>query len=396
MGTDVSKKIIWYFCVIGLFAIFSTSISKNPVLPLYAGSLGADETLIGIICAISPIAGIIFSFPVGVISDKLGRRKLLILSGLVIVIAPLLYLIVSDPLWLIPIRFFHGTATATLSPVISSAIADKFGKQKGLLIGTYSSSTLIGRTLAPLIGGAVITLFAFMPADFSYHAVYAVAFLAGVPVLILTLLFKDSKTASTAEKIRVSDFTKSLAAFLSKRDLRCTSAAQMITYFCFGAFETFLPVYLLANGADAWQTGIIFGVQVLVLALTKPYFGKIADNKNPVPQIILGLILTGVSLAFVSFISNIWIMLGISIIFGLGMSMTTVAANVYAADKAQKNQVGASLGALSSIMDIGHSSGPLVTGIIITVFGYTAGFGLCFVLSLIAAIYVIIGARTHG
>ncbi|MDO5845531.1 MAG: MFS transporter [Methanocorpusculum sp.] len=393
METNLSRKLIWYFCVIGLFAIFSTSVSKNPVLPLYAGALGADETLIGIIAAVSPMAGILFSFPVGVISDRLGRRKLLIFSGAVIVAAPLLYLAVTNPLWLIPLRFFHGMATATLSPVISSAIADRFGSQKGLLIGTYSSATLAGRTAAPLVGGAVLTAFAFMPDVFSYHAVYLAAFLAGIPVLVLTFFFRDTAGGGEAEKIRVSDFTRSLGAFLRNRGLRSVSAAQMATYFCFGAFETFLPIYLLANGAEAWQTGVIFGVQVLVLALTKPYFGRLADKKNPVRQIAGGLLLSGAALACVTLVSNIWLLLLVSVVFGFGMSMTTVAANVYAADKAEKNQIGASLGALSSIMDIGHSSGPLVTGCVIAAFSFSAGYLLCCVLAAAAAGYVVWGTR---
>lgn len=45
--------------VIGFLAIFSTTISKNPVLPLYASSLGANDALIGLISAISPLAGIL-------------------------------------------------------------------------------------------------------------------------------------------------------------------------------------------------------------------------------------------------------------------------------------------------------------------------------------------------
>ncbi len=115
---NIQNKFIIYFCIIGCFAIFSTTISKNPVLPLYAASLGANDAYLGLIAAVSPLAGILFSFPVGLISDRLGRRKLLIASGCIFLTAPLLYLLIADPVYLIPVRFFHGLATAILGPVV--------------------------------------------------------------------------------------------------------------------------------------------------------------------------------------------------------------------------------------------------------------------------------------
>ena len=56
------------------------------------------------------------------------------------------------------------------------------------------------------------------------------------------------------------------------------------------------------------------------------------------------------------------------------MSLSTVATSAYVADVAKKEQIGASMGALSSIMDIGQSAGPVVTGIIVAVAGYPSGF----------------------
>jgi len=60
---------------IGFFGIFSTTISKNPVLPLFMKSMHAQTDVIGVIAAISPLAGIIFSFPVGLLADKIGKKS---------------------------------------------------------------------------------------------------------------------------------------------------------------------------------------------------------------------------------------------------------------------------------------------------------------------------------
>jgi MFS family permease len=53
-------------------------------------SIGSSDAVIGLISAISPFASILFSFPVGVLSDRLGRRRLLITAGAIFLIAPLL------------------------------------------------------------------------------------------------------------------------------------------------------------------------------------------------------------------------------------------------------------------------------------------------------------------
>lgn len=49
----------------------------------------------------------------------------------------------------------------------------------------------------------------------------------------------------------------------------------------------------------------------------------------------------------------------VSLLFGLGMSFSTVATSAYTGDVADKTKLGAAMGALSSVMDVGHSSGPL-------------------------------------
>jgi len=76
MRKETSSRLIYYLSLIGFFAIFSTTISKTPVLPLYVSALGGKEIIIGLISAFSPLAGILFSFPVGILSDRIGRKKL--------------------------------------------------------------------------------------------------------------------------------------------------------------------------------------------------------------------------------------------------------------------------------------------------------------------------------
>lgn len=373
---------MYYISFLGFFAIFSTTISKNPVLPLFMQSIGSSDAMIGMISAISPFAGILFSFPVGVLSDRLGRRRLLITAGAIFLIAPLLYLFIDQPLWMIPIRFFHGTATAILGPVISAIIVERFFDRKGEMLGKYASSTLIGRTLAPITGGVILSLFAAYPGLFRFQMVYVVAAFAAVPVFVMTLLYRE-KNNLPLKVITLSVFKESFVNFFSHRRLRGIALVDMATYFAFGTFETFLPLFLAFKGVDPYQTGIIFSVQVLLIATTKPVFGWIADRIDKRIQISAGLLLSGIAIAAIPLSSSFPHFIAISIGTGVGISLSTVATSAYVADLAKKEEIGASMGALSSTMDIGHSTGPLVTGMIITVAGFTAGFFASFVLALV-------------
>ena len=390
-----NRGMMYYLFLLGFFAIFSTTISKNPVLPLFSQALGADSTVIGLIAAFSPLAGILFSFPVGVLSDHFGRKRLLVTAGAVFLLAPVLYLFITDPAWLIPVRFFHGTATAILGPVISAVIAERFLDTKGEMLGQYSSATLIGRTLAPLAGGAIISYFIMYPGLVPYRAVYIVAALAAVPVFIMTLLYREEGSLPI-NTLPFSAFRESFVLFFANRRLRGTALVDMATYFAFGAVETFLPLCLFSFGIGAYQIGIIFAVQVVVIAATKPFFGRIADRVDKRIQIVLGLFVTGAATAALALAGSFAGFLIVSAVFGMGMSLSTVATSAYVADVARKEQLGASMGALSSIMDIGQTSGPLITGVIVAAAGYSAGFGLSFILALLVCILFAISVHRTG
>lgn len=374
--------------LIGFFGIASTTLSKNPVLPLYVQALGADESLLGVIAAVSPLAGILFSFPVGVFSDRLGRRRMLRISALVFTLAPLLYLIVHSPGWLIPVRFFHGLATAILGPVAAALIVSLFPGQKGARLGIYSSVTLVGRTLAPLLGGVLIAAFAEWTPPLNYQLVYVAAFLLSLPILIAVgVLPEQPAKTSGGDRSGGGVLLHALREFLRAPVLLAVALADLATYFAFGVLETYLPLFLRSQHIGADKIGLIFSLQTLALALTKPVFGRIADRWDSRRQILLGLAVLALSLGVVPFVTG-WIgWTFLAVLFGLGMSFSTVATSAYAADLARRDQLGAALGALSSIMDIGHSAGPLVTGFVIVAAGFTRGFQLAAAVCVLALVW---------
>jgi MFS family permease len=150
-----------------------------------------------------------------------------------------------------------------------------------------------------------------------------------------------------------------------------------------------MPLLMQMKGLTAYDIGIIFSIQILSIALTQPIFGRLSDKSDRRIQIVAGLLLLGCSVAAMPFLSSLAGFVTLSIFAGLGMSFSTVATGAYVADIAKKEELGASMGALSSTMDIGHSFGPLVTGIIITSFDYTTGFMASLALSIAVSLFFI-------
>jgi len=386
--SDKGKNIIFYISMIGFFGIFTTTISKNPVLPYLVKSLGAGDQALGLISSVSPLAGILFSFPVGFLADKMGKKTMLIISSFVFLLAPLMYLLVANAWWLVPVRFFHGMATAILGPIASTIIAGSYESNKGEKLGIYSSATLIGRTLAPLAGGAVITFFSVKGELFGYRAVYSAAFLMSIPVVIGALLVKTGE-AHVKKGVSLHEFFISIRYIAGNRLILATALVDLSTYFSFGIFETFAPGYLKNAGYKPGIVGLIFSLQILSIAVTKPLFGRIADRIDKRVQISSGLFILGLSVAALPFVTSFLPVLAVSMVFGLAMSFSTVATSAYVADIAKKEQLGASMGALSSIMDVGHSSGPLFAGTAITMISLKAGFFSGFILTLLVVIMFI-------
>ena len=102
-------------------------------------------------------------------------------------------------------------------------------------------------------------------------------------------------------------------------------------------------------------------------------------------QIIFGILVLGISIGAVGFFSSVMSVAILGVMFGLGLSFSTIATETYVAEVAKKNKFGASFGGLHSVSDIGQSIGPFITGVAITYISFKAGFIVSLVIAVIAA-----------
>ncbi len=378
-------------CTTGLFAIFSSTIAKSPVLPLFATHLGADPSGVGIVAALSAFTGIIASIPAGMLSDRFGRQKMLIFSLLIFATAPFLYLPVTQIWQLAIVRFYHGFATAIFIPVAMALVADLFHTERGEKMGWFSTSTLIGRFMAPIVGGSIIGAMVFNP-GLSYKIVYLVCGVAGVIALILTFKLPSAHD----KKIEKRDWEETFASFksvLSNRLILITAGVEAAILFAYGTFETFLPLYAIKSGISAYEVGVFLSAQVITLALTKPIMGRFSDKHGRQQQIFGGALIGAVCIGSFSLFQSFVPLLVLSILFGLSLSVVTSATSAFIADLSKKETHGSAMGILGSIMDMGHTAGPLISGFVAAYLGFGKAFIGAGVVLAAAGIVFLAGVR---
>lgn len=360
-------------CLVGGLAIFSSTASKNPVLPLFIRAMGVPISTVGFIAAASTVVGIVVSLPAGILSDIIGRRRMVLAATFVFATAPFLYLLVQEPWQLVLVRIYHGLATAILGPVAMAAVAGTFDERRGERMGWYSSATMVGRFVAPFVGGALIF-------GQDYHWAFIACGIAGTLSLIGAVRLLTSASASAMPEVtlrrRPGVLKKEIVTVLTHPGILGTSLMEAVQYFAFGAVETFLPIYLSEQARfSPLQIGSLFTVQILVAALTKPVMGRLSDRYGRVFMIAVGLALCGITMAFMTRTVNYAVLVGLIGLFGLGLATTTASTAALVADLSRASSHGTSLGILSSVMDVGHSTGPMVAGVLIGAYRYGATFG---------------------
>ncbi|MES2369581.1 MAG: MFS transporter [Pseudomonadota bacterium] len=360
--------------LIGGLAILSSTLSKTPVLPLFAHALHATPAEIGWIVMASTIPGILISYPAGALSDYLGSRRLLLASLVVFATAPFLYLLVKTAPQLMAVRFYHGFATAIFGTVATAAIAERYTTERAARLSTYSSVTIVGRSIAPFLGGSLISLA-------SFHAVYIACAISGMLALATGLLLRDGPPPPT-KKQELPQFWASLTTVLRDRSIMLVSLIEAAQYLVFGAIEAFLALFAASLGIPAWQIGVILGVQLVSIVFAKPLMGKVSDRVGRRRVILPGLLIGAVSIALLPFAPSFMGLSVLSLAFGIGFATVTSSTSALVADLTHDGRYGSSMGVLRTVMDVGQSIGPVLTGWMVGVAGYGSAF------TLLAAILV--------
>jgi len=391
---NARDSIFLMICTMGLFAILSSTMSKSPVLKPFSLSLETPTDLTGFVAAASTIPGILISLPVASLSDIYGRKKFFLVAGFFFASAPFLYLLITVWWQLILVRFYHGFATAIFVPVAQASVAELFPTKRGERISLFSSATHVGRLIAPALGGYIL----FVTTD-NFHVLYLSAAVAGVTALIMGLSFLTGRKQPTVvqegntEEV-VRKVFSGWGAVARSRGVLAVSFVQACQYYAYGAAEFYLAGYLpeVAH-LNKFLTGIIIMSIIGVAIFAKPYMGRVSDKTGRRILIVLGCVISSIPLLAIPFVTDFWVLLLLVLVYGFGFATVTASTPALITELAPKELVGTSMGFLGTIMDVGQTLGPIISGFILaTNLQYCGVFpSLAFVLLFSCIIFALFG-----
>lgn len=367
-------------CTVGFFARLSYALARSPVLPLFALYLGAGPEAIGFAVGISTVTGIFFKLPAGALSDIIGRKRTMLIGLLFFAFMPFTYLLITDYNLLIVIRFIHGLATAIYGPVSMAVVADIAGAKKGEMLSWFSSVTIIGNLLGAPLGGFILHSMpgASEPSFTEFRYAYLASGIAGFMSLILALgVLRDGSRTEKHNGLKEAyrRFASGIKEVISDRRVVITSGMEGLQNLSVGALEAFLPIYAVTRaGMNEFQSGLLWGIQVIVTILSKPLMGKTSDRYGRKPLITVGMILCAVSFGAIPVLKDFYSLMAAAIIFGLGESFVTSSSAALVADICKEKHFGTAMGTFGTIFDIGHAAGPILAGFLIVRLDYLYSF----------------------
>lgn len=380
--------------------ILSSTMSKSgSVLNPLSKSLGTPDAWSGLLVAASTIPGILVSLPATSLSDAFGRRRFLLIAGLIFASAPFLYLLITIWWQLILVRFYHGFATAIFVPVAEASIAELFPKNRGQQMSLFTSATYVGRVIAPSLGGYV--LFA---TNSDFHQVYLAVAFAALTGLIISLPFlargrQETTTGSRTTHETMRKMLSSWRKLASNSSTAIVSLVQASQYYVFGAFDFYIAGYMInVLKYTTFGQGLVYSTVLVVAIFARPSMGRVSDRIGRRIPIILGCILSAVALATIPYITDFTTLFVLLVAYGFGFATVTASTSPLMCDIAPNEIVGTSMGFLNTTMDIGQTIGGFVSGLVFASSLHYAGVFLVFAAVLLfgCAVFAFSGVQTRA
>lgn len=357
-----------------------------PLLPYYAESYGASSLTIGLLSTSYSLMQFLFTPVWGRLSDRFGRRPLILISLAGSSIGFLVFGLARTITGLFIGRMVAGIAGAII-PTTNAYIADVTppeGRAKGM--GLVGAAFGLGFILGPAIGG--------MLAPFGYDKpVLLASGLAGLNLVFAYFKLPESLTEAARSRAQSRRFDlKSLGNALSHPQIMPLLVIYLVAVFAFSNMEA---MFSLLNehryGLTARQTGYLFAyIGVLMSLMQGVLVGRLVRRFGERRLVVLGTFTMIFALGSMPFTPNVLVYCLILAFVSFGAGINNPSITALLSKSSDVDEQGGIMGIAQSMASLGRILGPLWGGYAFQAFGVEWPFvtaamfmGLAFLISLI-------------
>jgi len=370
--------------------IFTADIMSgilSPTFSLHARKLGASLTMIGALSSTVGLTKLFISMPMGVISDRVGRKTVLTAGMALFSVAAVSFALAPNAYWLFLGRMLSGIAMVCTFLLGVAYVGDIVRpEERGWAFGLYSTSMGLGFTIGPLIGAAVAVRYG-VPAS---YLVAAVATMAGAIVAARTL--KDVRPAMDESRGRGQLQRRSTMGALSMlrdRNLLAGSLGNLMMNVSFGgAIVNFFPIYAAQLLVAQAAINSMFSVRAFGSTLARLPTGVITSR---VPSRVVMYVALMMSMAVLFLMSNSASPTTLALLLlleGIAFGGFLTSGQVFVAENCTAATRGAAVGAFSTAGSFGSILSPIALGLAADLWGVQMVFRLTSLLVLASLLVI--------
>ena len=343
------------------FFIFLGISIISPILPIFARSFNVNYTLASLAISMYAVGRFLADVPVGLLTDRVGRRLLMIGGTLILTVGAILNAMAPTFLLFLFYRFLQGVGSAMWMTSRTALLADILKPaERGRVMSYFQAFMLLGSSAGPTVGGYVATIYG-LQAPF-----YAYALLGAVSLALTFFLVKEPEGI-----VRRHDGGSGFSLQFVKTLLvnPSFSMACLATFTIFfmrtGIRNTIIPLYassILYLDADA--IGVVISCATLTnLIMTIPV-GHAIDYYGRKPMILISLAVSAIATLAFPFAASFIIMCAAAVLLGIGTGGAGTAPLALATDATSDLPHGVSMGLYRLFGDLGFIFGPVLLGFI--------------------------------
>jgi MFS family permease len=353
-----------------------------PVLPYYAEQFGASALGFGALVGVFSLSQFVATVVLGGLSDRVGRRPVLLASIAVGAVGYTLFGLASSYAWLFAARAIAGFAGGNIS-VAQAYIADVTSpSQRSRGMGLVGAAFGLGFIVGPALGAIAA----------HYGGMQSVGFvgagLCGLNLVSAFLVLRESLRHEHRAARPLVDMTHLRRGLTDPRFSHVFAVFGLVP-FAFSGYVVAVPLFTeRAFGWGPAELGAFFTVVGVIAASVQGYlFGKIQPHTGDMPLIAWGVLAMAVGIAAIPFVTQAWQIFPCVIVLAFGNSIAAPAITGLVSTRAGPAEQGAMMGAAQALTAAGRFSGPLLFGQLYDLAGPLAAFaaagGMMFVAWLV-------------